>query len=581
MRVTRLDIAISCALVVGTLGIYWHGLENHFVDYDDGLHVVDNEYVRNGLTWTDVRWAFSTCKTGIWHPLTWLSLQLDSQVYGPRPWGFHFTNLWLHCANSLLLFAALRAMTGDSWPAALTAALFAWHPLHVESVAWISERKDVLSAFFWMLTLLAYWHYARKPSFVRYVVVLTALILGLMAKPMLVTMPFVLLLLDYWPLGRLKSEAGAAPETRRRGQPVPAIALPADRVSSLILEKTPLFLASAATSVLAWYAQQSVGAIQGLEKFSLPVRLQNAAAAYAGYLLRTLAPTDLAVYYPHPAAEVAAGHWLSEAAVLLVITAAAVRYRRLAPYLFVGWFWFVGTLVPVIGIVQIGDQASADRYTYIPLIGIFLAVSWGSRALLARSAPLRSVAAPVVAVVLLYFLCLTWYQVGFWHDSQALWMHAIEVTKDNVVAYHNLGCVYARSGKHEDARKLFRVAIDLDPNYALARTNLGYLLASDKKYAEAIEHFEKAVALQPESVAALQGLGGALTELGRQEEAVAILTKMFLLQAAQVAASGKFEEAASLLRTALKMTNAAQRLDLSAQIESRLRAYESHRLPDT
>lgn len=571
----RRDWWIGLALVAGTLALYWHGLDNHFVDYDDGMYVRDNSHVigeiranqrvGGGLTAENVRWAFSNCVTGIWHPLTWLSLQFDFELYGPQPRGFHFTNVLLHCLNTLLLFVALRGMSGAAWPSAATAALFAWHPLHVESVAWISERKDVISAFFWMLAMVAYGWYVRRPSRWRIGLVTLCLVLGLMAKPMLVTLPFVFLLLDYWPLGRMKSAT----------MPKTATGLSHEfAFKQLIVEKAPLFFTIAAGSVLAWYAQQSVGAVHSLEQFPLKVRFANACAAHGDYLRKMAIPIDLAAFYPHPGADVSPEKVALSAVMLLVGTAAAVRFRRQAPYLTVGWFWYLGTLVPVIGIVQIGDQALADRYTYIPFIGIFIALSWGMADLAARWVPLRALAVPVATVILGYFAFLTWYQVSFWLDSQTLWVHAIVVTNDNYIAYHNLATVYEQNKKYADAERLYRMAVELDPNKWLGLENLGNLLGTMGRYEEAKEQFELALQLKPHSPTGLEGLGNALTKLGRKDEAVPVITKMFLVQTAQLAEQGKFDDGAEALRRALKMTQAAQRPDLSAQIEPRLRAYE-------
>jgi len=364
----RRDIGICVCLAVATVAVYWPVGGYDFTNFDDPGYVSENPHVLAGLTWEGVRWAFTNAQEANWHPLTWLSHMLDCQLFGPSAGRHHLVNVGLHALSILLLFLVLARMTGRRWPSAMVAALFALHPLHVESVAWISERKDVLSALFWMLTMGAYVLYAERPSVIRYLPVFVFLALGLMAKPMLVTLPFVLLLLDFWPLGRLKGAAATGKE---------ASGFPWRRAGRLVLEKAPLLVLAAAASGVAYLVQQKIGAMEFGARVPWTGRLANAVMAYVTYLVKAVWPGGLAVFYPYdehlPAWEVG----LASAA-LAAVTALVVWQGRRRPYLAVGWFWYVGTLVPVIGLVQVGGHAMADRYTYIPLIGIFVAAAWGA-----------------------------------------------------------------------------------------------------------------------------------------------------------------------------------------------------------
>ncbi|HZZ80508.1 MAG TPA: hypothetical protein VFE62_18540, partial [Gemmataceae bacterium] len=345
---------IALALMMATAVIFAESLENGFVNFDDDRYVFNNQRVRQGLSISNIRWAAQTIYFSNWHPLTWLSYELDTTLFGREPRGYHATNVALHCVNSGLLFYVLCQMTGATGRSAVVAAIFALHPLHVESVAWIAERKDVLSGLFFMLTLWAYSHFARGPTLGRYLLVASFFAMGLMAKPMLVTMPFLLLLLDFWPLDRW----------------------PARRWSALLAGKLPLLLLSIASSGLTFLVQQNSGAMKGMARFSLPTRLVNVPIAYAEYLSKTFWPVDLAVYYPHPQGGASVYKAVAATVFLLVTCALAVRLARRAPYLAVGWFWWLGMLVPVIGLLQVGEQAYADRYMYLPLTGLAIAAVW-------------------------------------------------------------------------------------------------------------------------------------------------------------------------------------------------------------
>jgi hypothetical protein len=534
LRRYRSEFLISLFLATITFAIYGHVLQNELVDFDDLTYITSNPHVLTGLTGPNIRWAFTTNYAGNWHPLTWLSLQLDAQLFGPKPWAFHLTNLLLHCANSVLLFVVLRAMTGAVWRSAVVAALFAWHPLHVESVAWAAERKDVLSTFFWMLTLGVYFLYVRLPGWRRYLAYLAVcvcLALGLLAKPMLVTLPFVLLLLDFWPLGRL-------PPNKLQ---TPSSATAAWKLLRLFLEKVPLFTLVAASCLITWQAQQRGGAVQSLAQFPLSVRAANALVACVGYLGKMLFPVDLAAYYPHPRDSLTAGQVAGAGLLLLAVTIIAVGAVRHRPYLLVGWLWYLGTLVPVLGLVQVGDQAMADRYTYVPLIGIFVALTWACGDALARWRSAWLVLLPASAVLLVFCVLLTWLQVGFWHDSYSLWAHADEVTTDNVVAKYNLGVYFTRRDP-EKAKEFYRDVVGIEWNNLDAHNALGMLLLSQGKYAEALEH----------------------------------QTAVLEIKAAASAEAGRWQEAIELQRRALENATAAKRPESARKIEARLRRYEQH-----
>jgi Flp pilus assembly protein TadD len=481
-----------------------------FVNYDDGDYVKDNPHVQGAFSAANLTWAWMTAHAANWHPLTWLSLMLDTQLFGKGAWGYHLTNLLLHLANTLLLFGLLRRLTGATWRSALVAALFAVHPLHVESVAWVSERKDVLSTLFGFLTLWAYARYAEAPGLGRYLLVVLGLALSLLAKPMLVTLPFVLLLLDYWPLRRWRPAAAASDD----GTP-PQPAIPVGR---LLLEKLPLLVLSAASSAVTVWAQQHGRAFQELADLPLPARLSNALVSYVDYLRQTIWPSDLAVLYPHPGANLPAWQVAGAAFLVLAVTALALWGGRRWPYLLVGWLWYVGTLVPVLGLVQVGLQARADRYTYVPLIGIFLLLSWGLTDL-ARRWRCREVLACAAGLALICFMAITWAQARYWNDSVTLWHHTLEVTEGNYVAHNNLGEILTEQGKAAESSQHFREALRIRPDCPEAHNNLGIALVNQGEAAEAIRHLREAVRLKPTDSEAHNNLGIALVNQGEAAEA--------------------------------------------------------------
>ncbi len=478
---------------------------NGFVDYDDEDYVTQNAHVLRGLTKDGLVWSFTeTDRTANWHPLTWLSHMLDVQLFGVNPLWHHLVSLLFHIANTLLLFGIFAKTTKAVWQSFFVAAVFALHPLHVESVAWAAERKDVLSGLFWMLTIAAYVFYAAKPTIRRYVLVVLFFILGLMAKPMLVTLPFVLLLLDYWPLERFNPG-----RQYRRGT-----------AWKLIVEKLPLFLLSAASSAIAFVVQRHAGAMLRGENYSLLTRISNAAVAYIGYIAKLFYPVDLAVLYPHPGNSLPLWQPIAAAAALIVITAAAIALAVKKRFLLVGWLWYLGTLVPVIGLVQVGSQAMADRYTYLPATGIFIMLAWGVGEILDKW-KYRKIAIGLCAALILPVLIMgTRNQAAYWQNTLTLYKHTLEVTKNNYVVHGNYGCALQDQGQLDAAIEQFNKALQLKPDYTGPLNNLGMALRSQGKIDEAIAQWQKVLKLEPYHPNANANLGLTLAMQGRSEEAL-------------------------------------------------------------
>jgi len=506
---------IGPVLVLGTLAIYAPVVSYDFTTYDDPLYVTENARVQQGLSAATLLWAFSTGRGGNWHPLTWLSHALDWQLYGAWPGGHHLTNLLLHLANALLLFTLVRRLTRAPWRSALVAGLFAWHPLHVESVAWVAERKDVLSACCWWLALHAYVTYARQSRPRAYRAALLWFALGLLAKPMVVSLPCALLLLDYWPLRRGGSGTSpwlpAPPEDAPR--PVPW--------HRLVLEKWPFFALAAASSVVTFLVQKSGGAVVSLAALPLADRLAHACLAYVAYLARTFWPRGLAVFYPLPESWSAVE--ASGAALLLaVVTAGAWVWRRRQPWLLVGWVWFVVTLLPVIGLVQVGLQFMADRYTYIPLTGLFLALVWGLAELVARGpAGLRTALQATGGLALLGCLALTALQVRTWQNAETLFRHALAVSPDRFTALNNLARALGKLGRIEEAAAHFEAALALRPGAPLPLYNLGLIAARQGDLERARARYEAALHSQPDYAPARFELANLLANQGQLEQAAA------------------------------------------------------------
>ena len=505
-------------LILGTLLVFWQVRNLGFVDYDDNDYVSENPNVLNGLTWDGVIWAFTTNRTGYWHPLTWLSLMLDCQLFGANPGRMHLMNLILHLANTLLLFAVLRKMTGALLPSAFVAAAFAIHPMHVESVAWIAERKDVSSTLFLLLTLAAYISYVKRRGLVRYVLTLLLFALGLLAKPMLVTLPVLLLLLDYWPLERIRGPdfaQGATPggqRTEGASQKVSA--------GRLIAEKIPFIALSIVSSVITFLAQLESNTVVHINALPLKDRIANAFLSYARYIGKLFWPQNLAVFYPFDVNSFAFWQAAMCVLLLLVISIFVIRFGREQKYLPVGWFWFVVTLVPVIGFVQVGMQALADRYTYISYIGLFIMIAWGLPELLSKWPQRKNALGLSMVIVLTTLGICTQRQISYWNNSFTLFSHAIEVTQSNYIAYNNLGVTYDKLGRHQEAMESYKQAIRIKPDYADAHFNLGNAYGKHGRYQDAIESYKQAIRIKPDFAMAHFNLGNAYDKLGHHQEAM-------------------------------------------------------------
>lgn len=506
------NLVICLLLAVGTFAVYSPAIGHPFIfNYDDDNYVTNNQHVQAGLTWQTVVWALKSTDTN-WHPVTWFSHALDCELYGLNPGGHHVTNVLLHALNVVLLFLLLAYSTRAPGRSFLVAALFAIHPMNVESVAWIAERKNVLSMFFFLLTLGAYGWYALKPDVKRYLTVTALFVLGLASKPMVVTLPCVLLLLDFWPLRRIRGWEPSSPES--------ALAVPQASLSRLILEKLPLLALSVAASAVTVFAQRSGGAMRLV--LPLGVRVENAIYAYALYVWKAFWPAWLAVFYPHPGATLAA--WQLAPAALFVISVSALVWwqRRACPYLITGWLWFVGTLVPVIGIVQVGEQAIADRYAYVPLIGIFVMAVWGAADLAdSRKLTFRT-RAKIAAVVLAVFVLFTSDQLRYWRSAVDLWAHTVEVTKDNFLGEQNLGAALLASDRYPEALPHFQKAVQLRPHDAGAHLNLAGDLTLIDRTRDAIPEYEIAIPLVSNPnmrVGALATLGRLYSQVGEYAKA--------------------------------------------------------------
>ena len=514
-----LTVLVCLVLILATSAVYWQVTGHDFVLLDDDIFVYENHHVQNGLTLDNVIWAFTTTDTGLKIPLTWLSLMLDFELYGLDAGGYHLTNLLLHIANVLLLFFILKLMTGGLWRSGFVAALFALHPLHVESVAWVAERKDVLSTLFWMLTLWAYFRYVQRPTVIRYLLILVPFALGLSAKPMLVTLPFVLLLLDYWPLGRFQvGQSADAPQSSvqaavKSGQPRSA-------VLSLVWEKIPLFALVAVSIVVTFLAEKSGGALVHSATWPIAIRIANGLVSYVKYLEKMIWPHPLAVFYPHPGYSLPIWKAAGAGLLLLCISILVVRGARRHPYLLVGWLWYIGTLVPVIGLVQVGAQAMADRYTYVPLIGVFIVIAWGVPEIGRRWPHRRLYLATLSTTLLLFFMVMTWKQVQYWRNGISLLEHTLEATSNNWLCNYNLGTALDKKGRTDDAIKHYLEALRIAPDYAEAHNNLGIALDKKGRTDDAIIHYLEALRIAPDYAEAHINLGIALDKKGRIDDAI-------------------------------------------------------------
>ena len=456
-------VLLCLLLAAGTLALYRGVAGDRFLRYDDDRYVFENLHVQAGLRWSTVSWAFTSFEQANWHPLTWLSHALDCQLFGLNPSGHHATNLWLHTGSVLLLFLLFEWMTGYTGRSFLVAALFAVHPMNVESIAWVAERKNVLCIFFFFLTLIGYGRYARRPRLGSYAAVVILFAMALLSKPLAITLPFVLLLLDYWPLGRMKfsGDAGHGISGTRRA--------PLSRsLQGLLIEKLPLFAMSAASGVITFKAQRAGGAVTVLHPPLL--RLENAIVSYALYIVRAFWPWHLAVLYPYPAQGWPAWQVAFSALLLVAVTALVIKYgeRR---FLFWGWFWYLGTMAPMIGLVQVGNQAMADRYAYLPLLGLFVATVWGMAEWASRvTIPYRAAAATAVLVLM---SLVAHQQLSYWHDDFSLWSHTLAVTRGNFVAQDNFGMALIERGRYDEGIAHFRLAAEIEPGDPVSQVNLG------------------------------------------------------------------------------------------------------------
>lgn len=541
---------IAAGLFLVTVFVFWPATRCDFVHYDDPDYVSANRHVQQGLTRESVRWAFTTSHASNWHPLTWLSHMLDYQLFGPTPRGHHATSVLLHGLNAALAFLVFRQWTGSVGRSVVVTGFFALHPLRVESVAWISERKDVLSGMFFLLSLWAYGRFAQRHKaagasgepvsapgaagrplghsasvkwrlpahWIWYFVCFVAFALGLMSKPMLVTLPFVLLLADFGPLNRWPRPVQFPPN--RPALPRADAAAPPRSLGRLWVEKIPFFVLAAGSSVVTFVAQRQGGAVAPLGGLPLATRLENAVVSYARYLGKFFWPTNLSVLYPHP------GDWpdgqvLAAVLVLLAVTAVVLHRAARWPFALTGWFWFLGMLVPVIGLVQVGIQSMADRYTYLPQIGLVLALVWGVAEGLKRWRLPPAATATGAGLILCVCAVLARQQLAHWRDTETLFRHAVKVTRGNYLAHNNLGYFLALQGKLDEAMEEYRRALESNPRYEEALNNLGHALARKRRHAEAITYYEAALRVRPDHVEVHNNLGNALSELGRLEEAIA------------------------------------------------------------
>lgn len=546
-----LVLLVCLGLALATVVTYWPVGANQFVDYDDGRYVRDNAVVKRGLTAAGLDYAFTTREGGNWHPLVWLSFMADVDLWGMNPAGHHASNVALHVVNALLIFLVLVRTTGAPWPSAFVAGAFALHPLHVESVAWVAERKDTLSTLFWMTTILAYTWYAERPSLMRYGLVLASFACGLMSKAMLVTLPLVLLLLDYWPLGRL-------------GRPTASRWLPAswDRgtLVRLATEKLPMLALVVVIAVVTVRAQHEAGAVGSTMAFPVSARIANAVVAYMVYLGKMLWPTNLAVLYPYLKDPSGPGV-IAALTGLLGLSGLALALAARAPWVAVGWFWYLGTLVPVIGLVQVGNQSWADRYTYIPLIGIFIAVAFTATELVVAHAQ-RIVLGTVAVAVLVVWGVVAQAQLRTWRDTQTLYEQALRVTTDNYVIHHNLGKVLQDKRQTDAAIEHYLESVRINPKFPPPRNNLGILLAERGRMTEAIEHYTRGVELDPRNADVHNNLANALSGAGRFAEAEPQFREALRLRptaniytnyALQLILVGRFDDAVASAESALRM----------------------------
>jgi Tfp pilus assembly protein PilF len=587
------------ALFLITTAVFWPLERCQFTNYDDNVYVTANAHVQQGLTWGGVRWAFQSTVAGNWHPVTCLSHMLDCQLFGLNAGAHHLVNLLFHVANTLLLFHLLRRMTREFWPSTLVAALFAWHPLHVESVAWVAERKDVLSTFFGLLAIWAYGRYAQggNRTVRNYLLAMVFLTLGLMSKPMLVTWPFVFLLLDFWPLRRVPGFGVQSPVVRASG---------ARRVTfrHLLLEKLPFLVLALAFSGITFLTQRHASAVISEGSFTTPERLCNALVSYVRYLGKTIWPTDLAIFYPYPNyphPRWAVWQVVGSAALLALITLAVLWRARSRPFLAVGWFWFLGTLVPVIGLVQVGVQSLADRYSYIPSIGLFIMIVWTGKSLVGRWRHAQVGLTVAATVVLSACLVVTSLQLRYWRNGETVWRHALNVTAGNATAYLGMGYALLEAGKVDEGITELNKLLRIQPNFAEGYYRIAAALYSQGRTRESMDQYRAALSCDPNSPRFLNNLAWLLAtaedpSLRNGEEAVRLAERACALTdyrgafcvdtlAAAYAEAGQYQDAVKMAERARALALDSGERDLAERTRKLLELYRAghpyHEVPGT
>ena len=555
-------VLVYFALTLAILAVFWQVRQFEFVDYDDGLYVYNNSYVKKGLSREGLAEMLVSepKQTGGWYPLTSFSHMLDYELYGPWAGGHHFTALLLHTANSLLLLFVLNSMTGSFWPSAFVAAAFALHPLHVESVAWVSERKDVLSTFFWLLTMWAYTSYIKSPTIARCLLTLVIFSLAFISKSMVVTLPFVFLLLDYWPLNRFQPDKLLKDADLRQNQKSTDTATGAVPVYRMVLEKLPFFAFAGIASIITFLTEGSGKSVAVFEYLSMKARILNALVSYARYIVKTLYPSKLACLYPHPGDSLPLWQPVVSLIVLIILTAGIIYFGRQRRYLIVGWLWYLGTLVPVIGLIQIGRQAMADRYTYIPLIGLFIIIAWGFSDIFSRLHHRKVILSFCSVIIILALGILSWRQAGYWRNDVILFKHAIEVVPNNLWAHERLASIFYKQGKFEDAAKHFREMLRIYPDSLSAKLYLADILLKQDKLDEAVATYKQILPeipdshknLPPGSLRADIASGDPLVRSGKLDEIVRLYTFGHYSFGVALSRQGKFEEAIEHFAEALR-----------------------------
>jgi len=501
-------LSISFILIIITFSVYWQTKTFDYINFDDNDYITENRHVQAGLSMGNIAWAFTTTHTGPWIPLTWLSYMFGVQLYGMSPGWHHLTNVFFHITNVLLLFFILNQTTQAIWKSCLVAVLFALHPIHVESVAWISERKDVLSTFFFLLTILGYYRYVKQPAVANFLLTLLLFAFSLMAKPMVVTLPFVLILLDYWPLKRFPTNQSKPSRFKTKGR----------HIKYLMIEKVPFLILSLIVSLITFLSHQDIGSLGSWKEFPFLDRIANSLASYTKYIGKMIWPNKLAVLYPY--AQISLWEMISSFVFIAVVSWYAIRKRHEQPYFIVGWLWYLGTLVPVIGLVNWGSQAMADRFVYIPFIGLYIIASWGISGLLTKWIQ-RKIWFVVPTIVIASTLSiLSWQQVGHWENSVTLFENSLKKTRNNYIIHNNLGVTLELEEQTEKAIEHYRQALKIKPDYADAHNNIGFALSKIEQMGKAIEHYQQALKKRPNYDKAHNNMGNALYKLDRFDEAI-------------------------------------------------------------